>query len=534
MSLKINPADGTIKTEGGGGITLTPSASTNVTINEAIYLPDGTASKPAVLFTDDTNTGMYSPANDTIAFATNGVETLLITGVASSVNYLEFKPSITTSPLLINALGTDTNIDINIVPKGTGNVKLGTMKFDADQTIGAGQDNYVLTYDNATGTIGLEAAGGGATGYHYSGTITTAPAGTGEDTIVIGDGADGKTATDSVLIGKGVWTDTAESDVIVGPGCYNDSPGLAGYGNVIIGRNTRMDITTAAVRNVIIGDNNQVNAGNSIVIGYSNDVSGGNGNSIVLAVGASGTFAQTAALHIGTSNTHPSTSNTITLGSSNGSNSSLRGVKIGHYHSSLTGTQATAIGSSLGACSGNYTTTLGVGSLDNGKDACFTFSPYYTGPESFGEINFSTGGFNYVATGTAKIMFVPLWVQTTDATVTEMGVGKGAGETSPTNRIALTDNSTYLFNVDIVARRTDADNENAMYNLTFGIKRDSGAASVALVGAVSKTVIAEDTAAWDVTVTADTTNGRPKFEVTGEASKTIRWVANARITKVGE
>jgi len=33
--------------------------------------------------------------------------------------------------------------------------------FNVDQTVGAGQDNYVLTYDHGTGEIGLEAAAGG-------------------------------------------------------------------------------------------------------------------------------------------------------------------------------------------------------------------------------------------------------------------------------------------------------------------------------------------------------------------------------------
>lgn len=61
----------------------------------------------------------------------------------------------------VTAAGSGTDIALNIVPKGAGNVSLGTMTFDADQTIGAGQDNYVLTYDQGTGLISLEAAGGG-------------------------------------------------------------------------------------------------------------------------------------------------------------------------------------------------------------------------------------------------------------------------------------------------------------------------------------------------------------------------------------
>ena len=52
---------------------------------------------------------------------------------------------------------------MDLQPKGTGNVTLGNYTLDGDQTVGAGQDNYVLTYDDATGNISLEvaAAGGG-------------------------------------------------------------------------------------------------------------------------------------------------------------------------------------------------------------------------------------------------------------------------------------------------------------------------------------------------------------------------------------
>lgn len=63
-----------------------------------------------------------------------------------------------------NDIVSTSNGDINILPNGTGNVKLGTLTFNGDQTVGAGQDNYVLTYDNASGLINLEAASGGGGG----------------------------------------------------------------------------------------------------------------------------------------------------------------------------------------------------------------------------------------------------------------------------------------------------------------------------------------------------------------------------------
>lgn len=59
----------------------------------------------------------------------------------------------------ISSTNTDGNITLD--PNGTGNVSIGNFSFDADQTVGVGQDNYVLTYDHSTTSISLEAATGG-------------------------------------------------------------------------------------------------------------------------------------------------------------------------------------------------------------------------------------------------------------------------------------------------------------------------------------------------------------------------------------
>jgi hypothetical protein len=91
-------------------------------------------------------------------------ELLTFTEDGSAVNHINIENEATGSGPIISAAGDDTNIDLNLSAKGTGDISLGTMVFDADQTIGAGQDNYVLTYDNATGKISLEAAAGGGGG----------------------------------------------------------------------------------------------------------------------------------------------------------------------------------------------------------------------------------------------------------------------------------------------------------------------------------------------------------------------------------
>ncbi len=60
-----------------------------------------------------------------------------------------------------NKIVSTSGGDIDIEPNGTGDVLLGNFKFDADQTVGASQDNFVLTYDNSSGKISLEASAGG-------------------------------------------------------------------------------------------------------------------------------------------------------------------------------------------------------------------------------------------------------------------------------------------------------------------------------------------------------------------------------------
>lgn len=59
-----------------------------------------------------------------------------------------------------------------IAADGSGDISLGNFKFDSDQTVGASQDDHVLTYDNATGKISLE-AGAAATSV-TTGTFTPA------------------------------------------------------------------------------------------------------------------------------------------------------------------------------------------------------------------------------------------------------------------------------------------------------------------------------------------------------------------------
>ena len=96
-----------------------------------------------------------------ISVATQTLETVTNAG-ASTVNTITVGAVNTDGLNLVdnNISTTRSNDNINLIPNGTGNVALGNLVFDADQVVGSGQDNYILTYDDASGTIRLEANAG--------------------------------------------------------------------------------------------------------------------------------------------------------------------------------------------------------------------------------------------------------------------------------------------------------------------------------------------------------------------------------------
>jgi hypothetical protein len=121
--------------------------------------------------------------------------------------------------------------------------------------------------------------------------------------------------------------------------------------------------------------------------------------------------------------------------------------------------------------------------------------------------------------------------QTTDATATVLRSNSSAAST--TNQVILPNNSAYTFQGTCIANVTGGGTTSG-WKFEGVIKRGANAASTALVAAVTPLVIAQDAGAvtWVLAVTADTTNGGIKVEVTGAAATTIRWVAKIETTEV--
>jgi hypothetical protein len=124
-----------------------------------------------------------------------------------------------------------------------------------------------------------------------------------------------------------------------------------------------------------------------------------------------------------------------------------------------------------------------------------------------------------------------LGVQTTDATTTTLRSDTSAAGTG--NQLTLPNNSAYYVRGSVIANVTGGGNTKA-WTLEGAIKRGANAASTAVVAAFTTTVVAADAGAstWTIAVSADTTNGCLKVDVTGQAATTIRWVCKLETTEV--
>jgi hypothetical protein len=74
----IEPQSGTTLTIGASGDTITIPSGATLSSTDPLVFPAGTVSLPAITTTGDTNTGIFFPAADTIAFTEGGAEAMRI------------------------------------------------------------------------------------------------------------------------------------------------------------------------------------------------------------------------------------------------------------------------------------------------------------------------------------------------------------------------------------------------------------------------------------------------------------------------
>jgi len=121
---------------------------------------------------------------------------------------------------------------------------------------------------------------------------------------------------------------------------------------------------------------------------------------------------------------------------------------------------------------------------------------------------------------------------TTNATAEAMTADNGTASSS--NQIVLQNESAISFTGTVVCREDATDGDDyAGWEIKGVIMRQGAAADTSLgVGIVNKLYASSGISAADVALSADTTNGCLKIQVTGVASTNLNWVATVNTSEV--
>ena len=283
-------------------------------------------------------------------------------------------------------------------------------------------------------------------------------------------------------------------------------------------RNTNNRIASGANSVLLGGSNNQASGDRCVVAGGSGNVASGIESCIL---GGLQNSVQTQASFIGGGeyNTVFTNTNGVVCGGLSNNTSGKYGFIGAGSTNAVSGVSAfvgagnynTASGAYSGIPSGYYGTTRSI-------------TGYFAVAACYAPI--SSG-----AAGVSQAGLLILGWQTSDATPTIL-VSESASP-SATNQVALPNNSAYSFSGEVIAGVTGAGN-TARWEIKGAIKRGAGAGTTAMVGTPTVTMTHNDAGAsgWAVAVTANSSLGCIRVQVTGAASTTIRWVAKIETTEM--
>lgn len=220
----------------------------------------------------------------------------------------------------------------------------------------------------------------------------------------------------------------------------------------------------------------------------------------------------------------------------------------GGDRNTASGARSTVSGGILNVASGNTATIAGGhGNTASGQMSWVPGGFSASTRAQYGLGTWAAGQFS--TAGDAQASERVLRALTTDATATRLTADGAAPGTA--NTVNLPANATYRLRILVVAQQTagtaGAVGDCASWTAEVTIKRGAGVANTAYVGGlvVNNTPALANAAAgaalapgqrdagaagWTIAFAADTTNGGLAITATGEANKTIRWVA--RVTGV--
>lgn len=287
-----------------------------------------------------------------------------------------------------------------------------------------------------------------------------------------------------------------------------------------------------------------VGGGSNNVAGeFSSTVGGGNGNNATgdysTIGGGSGNLANDNYATIGGGSSNEATGGSATVAGGSGNVASESYATIaGGADGVASGTNATVGGGSDNQATGGYSTiaggesnqatanntTVGGGEYNQANAQYATVPGGYQAIAShFGEMAYSSGMFaNF---GDAQTSFYMLRGLSTSAGLSELFLnGSNA-------RLTIPNNTAWAFEILVVGRTNPtAGSVSAGYRTTGVIENDAGAVNFLVVPVI--TVMGEEVAAWNVTVTDDDTNDALAIHASGTTGTTVRWVVSVRTVQV--
>jgi hypothetical protein len=319
------------------------------------------------------------------------------------------------------------------------------------------------------------------------------------------------TGTNAVAIGVGATAAGVRSTAI----SYSHAGGTDSFAANI--GNSSSSRGAQASQALAIGYNAHVQASSGAAYGYNATIGSSGLRAIALGNSyANGTDSFAAAIANNTSSYGATGANSIAIG----------------YQNKATSAYSTSIGSNnnvtaQGHAFGNNNTVSGTGLVigrfsevgSNGGMAIGSSAK----SDTFFKVAIASGQFS--AVGDAQTGVSVLRASTTNETTTKLTMG------SDTRQVILPNNTAYFFSGTCVARES-ATNGTDMGAWEFKgcIRREGTAASTTLVTSTINEFSAPT--GWSIALSADTTNGGLKVEVTGAAATNVRWVATVHTSEV--
>ena len=366
-----------------------------------------------------------------------------------------------------------------------------------------GSNGQVLT-TNGSGAVTFADAGGGGGADLYAENYTTGtkPATTGTNAVAIGKGSSAA-GTEAIAMVDG----TADSQ---------DSFAVGG-------------IVQSAIGGYAIGKSAQVYSQYGLALGKSSLVTAATDGT---AVGVSSVAGANSAVAFAKSRASGADSlagaianNTSSYGAS-GSNSIAMG-----YLAKASNSYATVSGGASNVASGYHSTVIGgSNNLADNIGSTVLGGRYGTTRGIRGAAVFGGYGNQIAATqGTSQSGLYILAEQTTDATATDLKTDNQSSS-STANQIVLPNGGAYAFHGTIVGREASSSGtECAAWKVEGLIRREGSAGTTVLVN--SATTVLNNAPSWGMSLSANTSLGCLKIEVTG-AAKTIRWVGSITTTEL--